>query len=88
MIGYARVFVAHILKHWPGISQRLTTLVAAAGAAQLECEIPSSLLDRIPGSVLKSLRWHPPAFPQRVWRRMGSHPKRQRLSSNRCGSPG
>jgi mannose-1-phosphate guanylyltransferase len=66
MIGYAGVFAAHILKHWPEIRQRLTTLVAATAAAHLECEIPRSLQDRMPGSVLKSLRWHPPAFPQRV----------------------
>ncbi len=67
MMGYSGVFAAHILKHWPEIGQRLTTLVATAGAAQLECKIPSSLLNRIPGSVLKPLRWHPPAFPQRVF---------------------
>lgn len=67
MIGYAGVFAAHISKHWPEICQGLTTLVAAAGAAHVECEIPSSLQHRTPGSVLKSLRWHPPVFPQRVF---------------------
>jgi mannose-1-phosphate guanylyltransferase len=67
MIGYAGVFAAHILKHWPELSKRLATLVAGAGAAHMECEIPSSLQDRIPCSVLKSLRWHAPAFRQRVF---------------------
>ena len=67
MIGYAGVFAAHISKYWPDICQRLTMLVAAAGAAHVECEIPSSLLHRTPGSVLKSLRWHPPVFPQQVF---------------------
>ena len=42
MIGYASVFAAHILKNWPGISERLTTLAAMAGAAKLECEIPTT----------------------------------------------
>ncbi len=67
MIGYAGVFAAHILKNWPGISERLTTLVATAGAAKLECEIPKDLQHRIPASVLKSLRWQPPGFPQQVF---------------------
>jgi mannose-1-phosphate guanylyltransferase len=66
MIGYAGVFAAHISKYWPGISQRLTTLAAMAGAAQRECEIPSNL-QHLMGTVPKSLRWHPPAFPQRVY---------------------
>ena len=67
MIGYAGVFAAHIAKHWPEVCRRLTTLVGAASAARVECRIPSSLQDRMPGAVLKSLRWHPPAFPQRVF---------------------
>jgi mannose-1-phosphate guanylyltransferase len=67
MIGHASTFAAHIWKHWPGISQRITRLAAMAGAAQRECEIPNSLQDRVPGAILKSLRWHPPAFPQRVF---------------------
>jgi mannose-1-phosphate guanylyltransferase len=67
MIGYAGVFAAHISKHWPEVRRRLTTLIGAASAARMECRIPSCLQDRMPGSVLKSLRWHPPAFPQRVF---------------------
>ena len=67
MIGRAGVFALHISKHWPGLSQSLTTRVAMAGAAQRECDIPNILQHRMPGSVLKSLRWHPPAFPQRVF---------------------
>lgn len=67
MVGYASVFAAHISKNWSVTSQRLMTRVASAGAAKLECAIPGSLHDRIPGSVQKSLRWHPPAFPQRVF---------------------
>jgi mannose-1-phosphate guanylyltransferase len=66
-IGYAGVFAAHISKHWPGFVERITTMVTMAGAARLECVIPKHLQDRMPGSVLKSLRWHPPAFPQQVF---------------------
>jgi hypothetical protein len=67
MVGYAGVFAAHISKHWPEISQRLTTLVTLAGAAQRECKISNGLQHREPGSALKPLRWHPLAFPQRVF---------------------
>ncbi len=67
MIGYAHAFAAHISKNWPEISEMLSTRVAMAGAAQMECAIPSSLLDRMSRPVLKSLRWAPPAFPQRVF---------------------
>ena len=67
LIGYADVFAAHIAKCWPGINERLTTLATMARAAQLECEIPSGLEHRIPGRILKSLRWNPPTLPQRVF---------------------
>jgi hypothetical protein len=67
MIGSAEVFAAHISKYWSAISHTLTSLAALAGAARLECAIPGNLQHRIPGPVLKSLRWHPPAFPQRVF---------------------
>jgi mannose-1-phosphate guanylyltransferase len=67
MIGYAGVFAAHISKSWPGISERLTTLAATAGAAKLECEMPHDLQRRMPASVLRSLRWQAPTFPQQVF---------------------
>jgi len=67
MIGYAGTFATHIAKNWPGIHQRITTLAAMARAAQRECEITNSLQERVPSAVLKSLRWRPPAFPQRVF---------------------
>jgi mannose-1-phosphate guanylyltransferase len=66
MIGYAGVFAAHMAKHWPEMTQRLTNLLAVSSAAQLECGIPSSLQDRMPGSILKS-PWNPRTFPQRVF---------------------
>jgi hypothetical protein len=67
MIGYAGVFAAHISKNWPGISKKLAQLVSAATAAGEECEIPSSLNRGVPAAVVHSLRWHPTAFPQRVF---------------------
>jgi len=66
-VGYAGAFAGHIARCWPGVSQRLVTQVALARAAQTECEIPASLQNRLPASLLRSLRWHAPAFPQRVF---------------------
>lgn len=67
MIGYASTLATHIAKHWPRISQKITTLAAMAREAQRECEVSDSLQLRVPGAMLKSLRWRPPAFPQRVF---------------------
>jgi hypothetical protein len=67
MIGYAYAFAAHISKHWPGISEMLSTRVAMAGAAEMECAIRSALQERMSRPILKSLRWSPPAFPQRAF---------------------
>ena len=67
MIGYAGVFAAHISKSWPGISEKLTTLVDTAAEAKLECGIPKDWQHRMPTSVLKSLRWQAPTFPQQVF---------------------
>jgi mannose-1-phosphate guanylyltransferase len=66
MIGYAGVFAAHISKNWPGVSKKLSQVITAATIAGEECEIPSALNRGVPPAVLHSLRWHPPAFPQRV----------------------
>jgi hypothetical protein len=67
MIGYAGVFAAHISKNWPGVARKLSQVVAAAAIAGAECEIESSLNRGVPPAVLHALRWHPPAFPQRVF---------------------
>jgi hypothetical protein len=72
MIGYAGAFAAHISKNWPGIAKKLSNLVSAAAAIGEECEIPSSLNRGVPHAVLHSLRWHPPAFPQRAFGVRGS----------------
>jgi mannose-1-phosphate guanylyltransferase len=67
MIGYAERFATHIARVWRGIHPRLTTQVAMASAARRECEVTNNLQERVPSAVLKSLRWRPPAFPQRVF---------------------
>jgi mannose-1-phosphate guanylyltransferase len=67
MVGYAGAFAAHISKHWPGLSLKLTRLVAAARTAGEECEIPLGLQAGVPKHVLRSLRWNPPSFPQRAF---------------------
>jgi mannose-1-phosphate guanylyltransferase len=71
-IGYAGAFAAHISKHWPGLTQALTRLSAAAAAAGAECEVPLDLQRGMPRPSMKSLRWNPPMFPQRAIPVMGS----------------
>lgn len=72
MIGYAGVFAAHISKNWPGVTKKLLQVISTAAAIGEECEIVSSLNRGVPPAVLHSLRWHPPAFPQRVFSLIGS----------------
>ena len=67
MIGYAGAFAAHISKNWPGVARKLSQTIATAAIAGAECEIDCSLNRGVPRAVLHSLRWHPPAFPQRVF---------------------
>jgi len=73
LVGYARVFAAHISQHWPGLTRRLMKVTSGATAAGTESEISAELQQGVPTMVLRSLRWHPPSFPQRV------------LTVRRCG---
>ncbi len=66
-IAYAGVLAAHLSKQWPGIASKLIRLLTAATTAQVECEIPATLLEGVPNTLLKSLTWSPPALPQRVF---------------------
>jgi hypothetical protein len=66
LIGYAGVFAAHISKHWPGVSRKLTQLIAAAAARGEECKIPAVVNKGDPPALPHSLRWRPSAFQQRV----------------------
>jgi hypothetical protein len=67
MIGYAGAFAAHITKHWPGLTLKLSRLAATAAAAGEECELPLHLQAGVPKPVLRSLRWNPPSFTQRAF---------------------
>ena len=71
MIGYAGAFAAHISKHWPGLTSQLLNVVNAAAGANVECEIPANLPRGVPRPVIRSLRWQPPCFMQRVFRVRG-----------------
>jgi mannose-1-phosphate guanylyltransferase len=66
-VGYAGVLAAHLSKQSPAIVSKLMQLVTGAGAAQVECEIPASLFEAVPNTVLKSLTCSPPALSQRVF---------------------
>jgi mannose-1-phosphate guanylyltransferase len=66
MIGYAAALAAHVCKSWPCISNKLAKLSEAAEVAGEECDLPAALKRHVPRAVLNSLRWHPPAFRQRV----------------------
>jgi hypothetical protein len=66
LIGYAGVFAAHISDHWPGLSNGLAELIAAAAARGEECKIPSMVNESSPLSLADSLRWRPSAFRQRA----------------------
>src|SRR5580704_1853281 len=52
MIGYAGVFAAHISKHWPGLTQILARMSAAAAAAGSECEVPMDLQRGVPSPTM------------------------------------
>jgi hypothetical protein len=66
LMGYAGVFAAHISKHWPGVSKKLTQMIAAAAGRGEECKIPSVVNRGDPPALPHSLRWRPSAFQQRV----------------------
>ena len=66
LAGYAGVFAAHASRHWPGLTRALAkaTRVAADGEKRMSAD----RLFETPRSVLRSLRWWPPTFPQRALR--------------------
>ncbi len=66
LTGYAGPFAAHISKHRPGLRKALTKGIrAAAGGENRLC---ADMYRGVPRSVLRSLRWWPPTFPQRAFR--------------------
>lgn len=66
MTGYAGVFAAHLSKHRPGLAKALLKVTRAATAG--ERRLRADTCREVPRSVLRSLKWWPPSFPQRALR--------------------
>jgi mannose-1-phosphate guanylyltransferase len=66
LTGYAGTFAAHIAKYKPGVAKALSK--ATGLAAGNEKRVSADVYREVPRSVLKSLRWWPPIFPQRAFR--------------------
>jgi hypothetical protein len=66
LTGYAGVFAAHVSKQRPGLTKAITRGLRAADGG--ENRFGAALLREVPRSVLRSLRWWPPTFPQRAFR--------------------
>jgi len=66
LTGYAGVFAEHIHKRWPALAKTLFDFRAAAAGG--ENRLRADMCPDIPRSVLPSLRWSPPLFPQRALR--------------------
>ena len=66
LTGYVRVFAAHAFKHWPGLSRKLAKVMRVAESG--ERRFHADGYREMARSVLRSLRWWPPIFPQRALR--------------------
>ena len=66
LMGYAGVFAAHIYNRWPELAKALVK--ANELAARGENRLRVDRYPEVPRSVLRSLRWSPPIFPQRALR--------------------
>jgi hypothetical protein len=64
------VFAAYILRNRRCVSIKLEGLVLASAAVGEGCEIPTSLTRDVSPVALHSLRWHPLALDQRVFRKV------------------
>jgi mannose-1-phosphate guanylyltransferase len=66
LTGYAGVFAAHIYNRWPDLAKALAkTKAAAVGGENRLC---ADMYRDVPKSMLRSVRWWPPTFPQRALR--------------------
>jgi len=65
LTGYAGRFAAHIVKHRPTLASALTKFMCAAAGG--ENRLSADIYREVSRSVLRSLRWWPPAFPQRAF---------------------
>jgi len=68
LVGYAGIFAAHISKYWPGLTNVLTRVIAAASSTDDESRFSASIIRGVPSIVLRSLRWRPPVSRQRAFR--------------------
>jgi mannose-1-phosphate guanylyltransferase len=66
LTGYAEVFAAHIAQRWPELAKALAKINEAAAPG--ENRFRADMCRDVPRSVLRSLRWSPPLFPQRALR--------------------
>jgi mannose-1-phosphate guanylyltransferase len=65
LTGYAGRFAEHIVKQRPTLINALTKVMC--GAAGREVRLSAEMYRQVPRSVLRSLRWWPPGFPQRAF---------------------
>jgi mannose-1-phosphate guanylyltransferase len=65
LAGYAGRFAAHIIKHRSTLIKALTKV--KCGAAGGENRLSVDMFREVPRSMLRSLRWWPPTFPQRAF---------------------
>jgi len=66
LTGYARVFAMHASRRWPGITRALSEVMQVG--ANGEKRFCADGYPQTWQSVLRSLRWWPPTFPQRALR--------------------
>jgi hypothetical protein len=66
LTGYARVFAMHASMRWPGLTRALTQVIRVA--ANCETRFHADGCREMSRSVLQSMRWWPPIFPQRALR--------------------
>jgi hypothetical protein len=66
LTGYARVFAMHASRRWPGLTRSLIRVMRVA--ANGEKRFHADEHPEMSRSVLRSLRWWPPTFPQRALR--------------------
>src|SRR5271154_4264669 len=65
LTGYAGRFAAHIVKQRPALINALTKIMCVAAGG--ENHVSAGTYCEVSRSVLRSLRWWPPSFPQRAF---------------------
>jgi len=65
LTGYAGRFAEHIVRQRPTLMSALTKIMCVAAGG--ENRLSADMYRAVPRSVLRSLRWWPPGFPQRAF---------------------